>query len=180
MTLLERPPARDEDGFKSELYRPEYADRAHNLALLGRTGEQIAEDFGVSAATIDRWMATKPKFRYAVERGRNEADGGVARSLYERARGYSHDAVKIFLPPGAKEPVYAPYVEHYPPDTAAASLWLRNRQPKLWRERSENVQVTMTLEQMILAAGGGAEELAAAIIEEHDRKRLERPTEEPK
>ena len=38
----------------------------------------------------------------------------------------------------------------------------------------------MTLEQMILAAGGGAEELASAIIEEHDRKRLERPAEEPK
>ena len=73
--------------------------------------------------------------------------------------------------------MYAPYVEHYPPDTAAASLWLRNRQPKLWRERSENVQVTMTLEQMILAAGGGAEELASAIIEEHDRKRLEGPGE---
>ena len=25
---------------------------------------------------------------------------------------------------------YAPYTAHYPPDTQAASLWLRNRQPK--------------------------------------------------
>jgi hypothetical protein len=34
--------------------------------------------------------------------------------LYERANGYSYDAVKIFMPAGAKKPVYAPYVEHVP------------------------------------------------------------------
>lgn len=166
--------ARAKTGRHPNWYTDEHAPTAFELALLGQTEEQMAETFGVHPQTIVRWMA-KPKFRRAVEAGRAKADGKVARALYERAQGYSHDAVKIFLPPGAKEPVYAPYVEHYPPDTAAASLWLRNRQPKLWRERSENVQVTMTLEQMILAAGGGAEELASAIIEEHDRKRLEGP-----
>ena len=30
-----------------------------------------------------------------------------------------------------------PYEVHHPPDTAAASLWLRNRQPKLWRDKHE-------------------------------------------
>jgi hypothetical protein len=29
----------------------------------------------------------------------------VERSLYERANGYNHDAVKIFMPAGAKQPV---------------------------------------------------------------------------
>jgi len=42
-------------------------------------------------------------------------------------RGYTHEATKIFMPAGAEAPVYAPYTEHYPPDTHAASLWLRNR-----------------------------------------------------
>jgi hypothetical protein len=28
--------------------------------------------------------------------------------------GYSYDAVKIFMPAGAKKPIYAPYVEHAP------------------------------------------------------------------
>ncbi len=28
-----------------------------------------------------------------------------------------------------------PTVKHYPPDTQAASLWLRNRQPDKWRDK---------------------------------------------
>jgi hypothetical protein len=55
------------------------------------------------------------------------ADDRVVRSLYQRSVGYSCEAVKIFMPAGAKQPVYVPYREHVPPDTAAASLWLRNR-----------------------------------------------------
>jgi hypothetical protein len=39
--------------------------------------------------------------------------------------------------------VYAPYVANYPPDTAAASLWLRNRQPEKWRDR-QNLDVRIT------------------------------------
>jgi hypothetical protein len=31
----------------------------------------------------------------------------VERSLYERANGYSYEAVKIFMPAGSKQPVHA-------------------------------------------------------------------------
>jgi hypothetical protein len=61
----------------------------------------------------------------------------MAESLYNRGLGYQHQAVKIFMPAGAGAPVYAPYTEHYPPDTKAASLWLRNRQPERWRDKRE-------------------------------------------
>jgi len=27
--------------------------------------------------------------------------------------------------------------KHYPPDTPAATLWLKNRQPKLWRDKQD-------------------------------------------
>jgi hypothetical protein len=43
---------------------------------------------------------------------KKEADERTERSLYQRANGYSYDAVKIFMPDGAKKPIYAPYVEH--------------------------------------------------------------------
>ena len=33
--------------------------------------------------------------------------------------------------------IIVPYIEHYPPDTTAASLWLRNRQPNKWRDKRE-------------------------------------------
>jgi hypothetical protein len=31
--------------------------------------------------------------------------------------------------------VYAPYTEHYPPDTTAAIFWLKNRRRNEWRDR---------------------------------------------
>lgn len=118
-------------------YQPEYADRARDLALLGKTNAEIAAHFSVTERTVDRWIAGKPKFKEAIVSGREAADGRIARSLYERGVGYSHEAVKIFMPQGAKQPVYAPYTEHYPPDTTAAAQWLHNRQPKLWRNKQE-------------------------------------------
>ena len=56
---------------------------------------------------------------------------------YERANGYNYDAVKIFMPAGSKQPVYAHYVEHCPPDVAAAFIWLKNRDPERWRDAQQ-------------------------------------------
>jgi hypothetical protein len=75
-----------------------------------------------------------------MNRGKIIADAEVAEKLYQRACGYSHDAVKIFMPAGASGPVYAPYTERFPPDTAAASRWLGNRQRQRWGDKTE-VQV---------------------------------------
>jgi hypothetical protein len=38
-------------------------------------------------------------------------DERMERSLYQHGVGYSYDAVKIFMPAGAKKPIYAPYVD---------------------------------------------------------------------
>jgi hypothetical protein len=54
--------------------------------------------------------------------------------LYQRAVGYSYDAVKIFMPAGAKKPIYAHYVEHVPPDPTSMIFWLKNRDPARWRD----------------------------------------------
>ncbi len=43
-----------------------------------------------------------------------QADAAIAESLFNRARGYTHEATKIFMPAGSEAPVYAPYVKHYP------------------------------------------------------------------
>ena len=65
-----------------------------------------------------------------------------------RGVGYSYDAVKIFMPAGAKKPVYAPYVEHVPPDVTACIFWLKNRDPAHWRDAW---QVDQTLGKYILS-----------------------------
>jgi hypothetical protein len=48
--------------------------------------------------------------------------------------GYTYPAVKIFMPAGAKKPIYAPYEEHVPPDVTAGIFWSKNRRPDKWRD----------------------------------------------
>jgi hypothetical protein len=54
----------------------------------------------------------------------------VERSLYSRAVGYNYEATKIFMPAGHAKPVYAPYIEHVPPDVTAGIFWMKNRDPQ--------------------------------------------------
>jgi hypothetical protein len=54
-----------------------------------------------------------------------------------RANGYNYEAVKVFMPAGAKQPVVVHYIEHCPPDVAAAFIWLKNRDPERWRDSQQ-------------------------------------------
>jgi hypothetical protein len=77
----------------------------------------------------------------------------------------SYDAVKIFMPAGAKAPIYTPYVEHVPPDVTACIFWLKNRRPQDWRDVQQMEHVLgkyimsdkpMTEEQWIRERATGA------------------------
>lgn len=117
------------------LYQEAYAEQAFKLCLLGATNEQLADFFGVAVATIHNWKDAHPEFLDALKAGKEEADSRVAQSLYRRALGYEHSAVKILSYEG--ESFEHEYTEKYPPDTTAAIFWLKNRQPHLWRDRKE-------------------------------------------
>ena len=118
-------------------YCNDYAPRAKEMCLAGATDSDLAEEFEVSVTTIKNWKAKHPEFLAALKMPKSIADDRVERSLYERATGYSHDAVKIFLPAGATQPVIVPYVEHVPPDATAMIFWLKNRRSKEWRDKTE-------------------------------------------
>ena len=124
-------------GGRPTKYRPEFAEQARKLCRLGATDLDVANFFEVAVSTIYAWKITQPEFSDAIKRGKEVADDLVSERLFARATGYSHDAVKIFLPRGTREPVYARYVEHHAPDTTAAIFWLKNRRPDQWRDRQE-------------------------------------------
>ncbi len=117
-------------------YKPEYCDIAANACARGATIAEIADILGVARFTVYRWMAQYSEFCDAIRVARAVADERVGFSLYERAVGYSHNAVKIFVPKGLGVPVIVPYVEHVPPDVGAAKFWLTNRQPDKWADVS--------------------------------------------
>lgn len=115
------------------------------LSLLGLTDEEQASVFDIDTSTLQRWDKEHPEFRDARADGRIKADAKVAASLWDRANGYSHPAVKIFMPAGADEPVYAEYMEHFPPDTNAAALWLSNRQRGRWKLKSNDEETNTNI-----------------------------------
>lgn len=115
-------------------YREEYAKQALKLCRLGAKDKELADFFGVSEQTINAWKEAHPAFLESLKKGKARSDAEVAQSLFHRARGYSHEAVKIFNDSGS--PLIVPYTEHYPPDTTAAIFWLKNRRPDLWRDVS--------------------------------------------
>lgn len=116
-------------------YKPQYAKKCALLCDKGATNADLADFFKVSITTIKNWAVAHPEFLAAMRVGKDDANERVKRSLYERAVGYTFDAVKIFLPKDATEPVIVPYREHVPPDAHAAFKWMQNRDPENWRER---------------------------------------------
>lgn len=119
-------------------YRPDYAKQAEKLCKLGATDADLADFFEVNTTTIWRWQSAHEEFCNALKAAKAEADERVERSLYQRALGFEMDSVKIFMPSGAEEPVYAPYREKIAPDTTAAIFWLKNRRPDQWRDKREH------------------------------------------
>jgi transcriptional regulator with XRE-family HTH domain len=147
-------------------YNDERGEAFVRLARAGKTAAEIAEALRVSRKTLTNWMRRNPELLLAVRSARKLADGVVEAALFQRATGYSHKAVKIFC---SKEGLVTqvPYVEHYAPDTQAAMFWLRNRQPKRWREKSDGTDVNVRVNNY---AQMSDEQLDARLAELEQRR----------
>jgi hypothetical protein len=116
-------------------YKPEYAEQAYKLCLLGAKDTEMADFFGVTEKTFNNWKTDHKEFLQSLKEGKEYADANVASRLYQRAMGYSHPEDKIFNDNGV--PLVVPTIKHYPPDTAAAIFWLKNRRKEQWRDKQD-------------------------------------------
>lgn len=105
------------------------------LAQLGKINREIAKELGVSGKTLDNWIAKYPELLRAIKRGRAHIDDQVENALLRRALGAEHPEDKVFCNNG--QIIVQPVIKHYPPDTAAAFIWLKNRRPDKWRDKHE-------------------------------------------
>jgi len=157
-----QPDAKNNGGAPTK-YKPEYAEQAYKLCLLGAGDRQLADFFDTTPETLHQWCFRNPKFADRIKAGKITADAEIAKALYHRAKGYSHKAEKLIAVAqgeGVSVVERHPYIEHYPPDTGAAKWWLAHRQPEFWQERqlvevtgkngapiqSANVNITATLD----------------------------------
>jgi len=118
------------------LYDPKMNRQAEKLCKLGATDKELAEFFDVAESTLHLWKLEHPKFSESIKKGKEIADAEVADKLYRRATGYSHPDVDIKMFEG--EIVITKLTKHYPPDTAAAIFWLKNRRKDKWRDKIEH------------------------------------------
>jgi transposase len=115
------------------------------MAQNGLTDEQMAEKLGISTGCFYKWKLKYPEIVEALKRGKQGPDDKVERSLFERACGYEHKETKMFFDSKTGEVVKEDTTKHYPPDTAAAFIWLKNRRPKKWRDKQEIEQTTKVI-----------------------------------
>jgi hypothetical protein len=117
-------------------YRKEFAAIAKAMCKLGATDYDLAQEFEVATSTIWRWCSKYLEFCSAIKVEKAAYDDRVERSLAQRALGYSYHAEKPFQYQG--EVMKVQYVEHVPPDVAAAKFWLLNRRRAQWSDTSRH------------------------------------------
>lgn len=141
-------------GGRPSKYKPEYAKQVEKLCILGATVPEVAEFFEVNPDTINEWRKAYPAFRRALDYGRMQADAEIADRLFQRAKGFEHDSEEIKVIPSGTKGIPAsiervPIRKIYPPDTAAAIFWLKNRQSNKWREKIDLGGGTGTIKVVI-------------------------------
>ena len=145
---------RDLGGRPSD-YHVRFCEIAAELYQDGATDVEVADAIGINVATLYRWRARHTEFRDASELGKKAADRRVERSLFNRAVGYSYDAVKVFQYEGT--PVIVEVREHVPPDVNAAKHWLANRDRENWSKAAEgNLTADAAFIEMLKMVSGGS------------------------
>ena len=114
-------------------FKPEYVAQAAKLCALGATDAQLADFFEVDETTINEWKKVNPEFSQSVKAGKAEHDDAlVEASLLKRATGYTRQVERL----GKNGPELC--TEEMPPDPTSMIFWLKNRQPKKWRDKQEH------------------------------------------
>ena len=122
-------------------YQDDYAEQAYRLCLMGATDQQLADAFGVSEQTINTWKKKHPDFLESLNKGKEFADALVAESLYKSAMGLHKISEEVNTDGGV-----ITLERTIPPNISAQIFWLKNRQPKKWKdkvERKEDVNVNV-------------------------------------
>jgi hypothetical protein len=117
-------------------YKEEYNELVYKLCLLGAKDKEIADILEINEDTLNEWKKAYPELSESIKKGKEIADAEIAKSLYHRAKGYSHEEDKIFYDKD-KGPVIVPTIKHYPPEPLAVAYWLNNRRGRDWRQKQE-------------------------------------------
>lgn len=150
---------------RPSLFKIEYCEQANKLCKLGATDVEMADFFGVCERTINHWKHVHPEFLQSIKKGKLQADANVAEALYRRAVGYSHPDTHVSVWQG--EVILTELTKHYPPDTGAAFIWLKNRRPDQWRDK---VQIDADISVKRMDSAYLEEKFVTRMRDAHERQ----------
>ncbi len=130
-------------GGRPPSYHESYNRQAEIICRFGVIDRDLAEFFKVSEVTINAWKKKYPKFLKSINKGKAFPNEQVKRALFERAIGYEHPDTHISNYQG--DITKTEMIKHYPPDTAAAFIWLKNRDSDNWRDKHEISIIDITI-----------------------------------
>ena len=123
-------------GGRPSKYKPEYAEQAERLSQVGLTDQEMADYFKVCKQTFYTWQREYPEFLDSLKFNKEACDKRVERSLYHKAMGTTVTETKTEIADdGTTKTVTT--VKEIPPSDTSMIFWLKNRQPKKWRDRVE-------------------------------------------
>lgn len=96
---------------------------------------EVCKFYKINPDTFTEWKKKYKWFADTVNEAKKKPNEEVKKALYLRAIGYSHPEDKVFCEGGRVTVV--PTIKYYPPDTAACFIWLKNRVPDEWTDRTE-------------------------------------------
>lgn len=108
----------------------------------GLTDEQIANNLGIAPSTFYEYKNQHPEFSEALKKGKEVVDFEVENALLKRALGYEYEEKTYELRYNERlnknvETLTKRVVKHVMPDTTAQIFWLKNRQPRKWRDKQQ-------------------------------------------
>lgn len=129
----------------------------------GLTDEQIANNMGISAASLYNYKNKHLEIFEALKKGKEVVDIEVENALLKSAKGFWYDEEvvstkrEVIYKDGKKikeisEPVIITLNRYKPSETAAAIFWLKNRKPDKWKDKTEietNKQELSKLDQLL-------------------------------
>jgi hypothetical protein len=115
------------------VYQPEFAQEAEMLCAEGFTDLMLAEHFGVTEKTINRWKGKHIEFRTALKVGKEATDDFVERCTVKGISGYYVETQEM-----SGQGVVRTIRKWVPGNPGAGLKWLAVRRP----EQYQQVKVT--------------------------------------
>lgn len=110
----------------------------------GLTNLNISKNLGISEETFYKYKEKYSEFSEALKKGKEVADYEIENALFKRALGYRYDEVTMENGVEVKR-----VTKEVAPDTTAQIFWLKNRKPKVWRDRKD-IDADIKTEQKVL------------------------------